>query len=124
MSTPLRQDGARQPSRRRSRASLRPQPRNRPTPETWDLRDLLADPEKGYATLTKEIDARARRFEELREILKPDLSLEQFMDALGQAESIARLMQRLGAYAYLWFSENTKHQAARSFKARVEELQA
>ena len=92
--------------------------------ETWDLRDLLADPERGYAALTKEIDARAQRFEQLRDILTPDLPIERFMEALEQAEFIARLMQRLGAYAYLWFSENTKHQAARSFKARVEDFQA
>src|SRR5205823_2232765 len=97
---------------------------NRSTADTWDLRDLLADPENDYTTLTKELDARVSRFEILRDILKPDLSIEQFLDALGQAESIARIMQRLGAYAYLWFAENTKHQAARSFKAKVEELQA
>src|SRR5439155_479755 len=30
----------------------------------------------------------------------------------------------LGAYAYLWFSENTKNQKARVFKSAVEEMQA
>src|SRR2546428_14164403 len=40
------------------------------------------------------------------------------------AEAITRTTSRLGAYAYLWFSENTKNQKARVFKAAVEEMQA
>jgi oligoendopeptidase F len=34
---------------------------------------------------------------------------------------VAQSASRLGAYAYLWFSENTKDSKARSFKANVEE---
>src|SRR5256712_2851649 len=32
-------------------------------------------------------------------------------------------MSRLGAYAYLWFSDNTRTQTGRAFKAAVEEMQ-
>src|SRR2546428_4263205 len=49
---------------------------------------------------------------------------ETFLDALKLAEAITRTTSRLGAYAYLWFSENTKNQKARVFKAAVEEMQA
>jgi oligoendopeptidase F len=124
ISTSPRRNGAGRHSPRRSGAVVSTKIQNRSTADTWDLRDLLADPEKEYMTLTTELDARVARFEKLRDILKPDLSIESFLDALGQAESIARIMQRLGAYAYLWFAENTKHQVARSFKAKVEEFQA
>ena len=91
---------------------------------TWNLKDLLADPLRDLHTLTNEIDGQVRRFEGLRPRLSPELSADAFLEALRLAETITRLMNRLGAYAYLWFSEDTKHQGARSFKAKVEELQA
>ena len=90
----------------------------------WDLKDLLEDPERDFSALTKELDAQVERFEGLRDVLSPDLPADRFLDTLRLAEAITRTMNRLGAYAYLWFSENTKDQAARSFKAKVEELQA
>src|SRR5207253_10783847 len=64
------------------------------------------------------------RFEALRGRLSPDMPAETFLEALRLAETIARATSKLGAYAHLWFSENTKDQQARSFKAAVEELQA
>jgi oligoendopeptidase F len=91
---------------------------------SWNLKDLLEDPERDYVSLTKEVDAQVQRFEGLRRSLSPDIPVAQFLDALRLAESITRTMNRLGAYAYLWFSQDTRHQAARAFKARVDELQA
>jgi len=40
---------------------------------------------------------------------------------LALTETVAQHASRLGAYAYLWFSENTANPQARSFKTRVEE---
>ena len=91
---------------------------------TWNLKDLLEDPDRDFAALTKELDAQVERFEDMRDLLSPDLPEDRFLDALQVAESIIRTMNRLGAYAYLWFSQDTKHQQARAFKAKVEELQA
>src|SRR6185369_9960396 len=90
----------------------------------WTLTDLLKDPERDFSALTTELDVQVGRFEAVRKALLPDLPAETFLDSLRLAETITRAMNRLGAYAYLWFSENTKHQAARAFKAKVEELQA
>lgn len=90
----------------------------------WNLKDLLSDPLRDLERLRKEADGQVRRFEEFRERLSPEIPSEAFLEALRLAETIARTTSRLGAYAYLWFSEDTKHQRARSFKAAVEELQA
>ncbi len=97
-----------------------------PTPfrETWNLRDLLDAPARDLARLRTELDGQVRRFEAFRERLSPDIPSDTFLEALCLADTIARTTSRLGAYAYLWFSENTKDQRARSFKAIVEELQA
>jgi oligoendopeptidase F len=45
----------------------------------------------------------------------------ELLALLTLSEAIAQGSSRLGAYAYLWFSENTKNSEARSYKARVEE---
>ena len=95
-----------------------------PTSASWNLKDLLPDPARDLERLRKEVDDQAGRFEEFRGRLSPDIPADTFLEALRLADTIARTTSRLGAYAYLWFSENTKDQQARSFKAIVEELQA
>lgn len=90
----------------------------------WNLGDLLRDPLRDLELLRKEVDGQVQRFEAFRERLSPDIPSDTFLEALRLADTIARTTSKLGAYAYLWFSENTKDQRARSFKAIVEELQA
>jgi oligoendopeptidase F len=90
----------------------------------WSLKDLLADPHSDFSALSKELDQQVERFEGLRKGLLPGLATGIFLETLRLGEAITRTMNTLGAYGYLWFSENTKHQPARAFKAKVEELQA
>src|SRR5438309_164322 len=92
--------------------------------EIWNLQDLLRDPAHDLDVLRQELEEQVRRFEGFRDRLAPEIPAETFLDALKLAEAITRTMSRLGAYAYLWFSENTKNQKARAFKAAVEEMQA
>ncbi|HEX9284056.1 MAG TPA: M3 family oligoendopeptidase [Nitrospirales bacterium] len=91
---------------------------------TWNLRNLLHDPVRDFDVLRKEVEDQIQRFEGFRGRLSAEMPAETFLEALRLAETIARAASKLGAYAYLWFSENTKEQRARSFKATVEELQA
>lgn len=91
---------------------------------TWNLKDLLEDPERDLTALTAQLEGQVEQFEALRPLLSPHVSSDRFLDAMRLAEAITRTINRLGAYAYLWFSENTKDQSARAFKAKVEELQA
>src|SRR5207302_9327813 len=91
---------------------------------SWNLQDRLREPARDRDLLRQELEEQVRRFEGFRVRLSPDIPAETFLDALKLAEAITRTTSRLGAYAYLWFSENTKNQKARVFKAAVEEMQA
>src|SRR5207244_2206227 len=91
---------------------------------SWNLHDLLREPACDRDRLRQELEEQVRRFEGFRDRLSPEIPAETFLDALKLAEAITRTTSRLGAYAYLWFSENTKNQKARAFKAAVEEMQA
>src|SRR5438309_398887 len=94
------------------------------TPLSWNLQDLLREPARDLDVLQQELEEQVRCFEGFRGRLASEIPAETFLDALKLAEAITRTTSRLGAYAYLWFSENTKNQKARVFKAAVEEMQA
>jgi len=90
-------------------------------PDRWDLTDLVKDPVGQLEAQLMAIDVEVSEIEAARDGLSPDLSPAAFASILNLSESVARSTSRLGAYAYLWFSENTKDSRARSFKAKVEE---
>ena len=90
-------------------------------PDRWDLTDLVKDPVGQLEAQLMAIDVEVSEIEAARDGLSPDLSPAAFASILNLSESVARSASRLGAYAYLWFSENTKDSRARSFKANVEE---
>ena len=90
-------------------------------PDRWDLSDLVKDPVGQLEAQLMAIDVEVSEIEAARDGLSGDLSPAAFTSILNLSESVARSASRLGAYAYLWFSENTKDSRARSFKANVEE---
>lgn len=90
-------------------------------PERWDLSHLVQDPVQRLEQHLTELDAQIVQIEAARTTLAPGMSASDFQAILQLSESIARGCSRLGAYAYLWFSEDTKDSKARSFKAHVEE---
>ncbi|MBI4402391.1 MAG: M3 family oligoendopeptidase [Nitrospirae bacterium] len=90
-------------------------------PEQWDLSPLLKNPIEDFDVLAKDLDSLASQFEPWRERLSPDMSSQAFVDLLRLNEQIAEISSKLNAYAYLWFSEDTKNLQARAFKAKVEE---
>ena len=90
-------------------------------PDRWDLSDLVKDPAGQLEAQLMAIDVEVSEIEAARDGLSGDLSPAAFASILNLSESVARSASRLGAYAYLWFSENTKDSRARSFKANVEE---
>lgn len=90
-------------------------------PDRWDLADLIKDPIHQLDAHLSSIETHVAQIESRRQTLNPELSDDEFASILNLSESVARSTSRLGAYAYLWFSENTKDSKARSFKAHVEE---
>lgn len=90
-------------------------------PDRWDLTHLVKDPVRQLDAHLSSIEAQVTQIESARKTLGPALSGDEFASILNVSESVAQSASRLGAYAYLWFSENTKDGKARSFKAHVEE---
>ncbi len=108
----------------RKTASSSPPRRSIPSREFadhWDLSDLITDPVKQFDRYLKDLTAKVERFQTARHVLAPTMSEQTFLDFLTLSEQIAKDSGRLGAYAYLWFSEDTKQLQARSFKNKVEE---
>lgn len=105
--------------------SVRRQPRRKPSTSIahnrWDLSDLVKkapiDVERNLVDLGKLVG----QVESARPRLQATISAPDFLAILKLVESIAELSNRLGAFAYLWFSENTKDANSRSLKSRVEE---
>jgi oligoendopeptidase F len=89
--------------------------------DRWELSDLVADPVKQFDRYLKDLSAKVARFEGARADLAATMPEQSFLNLLTLSEQIARDSGRLGAYSYLWFSEDTKQLEARSFKTKVEE---
>ncbi|MGC3973553.1 MAG: M3 family oligoendopeptidase [Nitrospira sp.] len=89
--------------------------------DRWELSDLVADPVKQFDRYLKDLTAKVTRFEAARPDLSSTMPEQHFLNLLTLSEQIARDSGRLGAYSYLWFSEDTKQLQARAFKTKVEE---
>lgn len=90
-------------------------------PSEWDLSGLLRQPVQDSEHILKHLDQQVSQVEARRPALAPAMTVEGFQEILRLLEEIASLSSKLSAYAYLWFSENTKRPEARAFKTRVEE---
>ena len=108
-------------SRFRSSDSHSPTKTGGRIPDRWDLSHLAKDPVKNLDGLLGDLEAKVAQFESARPQLSPTMPSDSFQRMLALSEDIASESSRLSAYAYLWFSENTKHLGARSFKTKVEE---
>ncbi len=87
----------------------------------WDLSHLVEKPAAQFDHLIQDIEEQVSQFEASRTRLSPSMGTDAFMRLVELSQTIAAASSRLGAYAYLWFSENTKDLEARSFKTKVEE---
>jgi oligoendopeptidase F len=101
--------------------SARHHSRQFPVSDRWILTDLLEAPVERLEQHLADLDAHVKRIESARPTLSPTISSNAFQSIMKELEAVARGSSNLGAYAYLWFSENTKDLKARSFKTRVEE---
>ena len=90
-------------------------------PDRWDLTHLVENPVQHLDRHLSDLDAQVAKIETARTRLSPGMPSDDFQAILSISESVAQSSSRLGAYAYLWFSENTKDAKARSFKTQVEE---
>ncbi len=104
-----------------SRKTSSPQRQKLSYSERWDLSHVADKPVERFEILLGEIEAKVVQFEAARGQLSPTMETAVFLPLLTLSEDITAASSKIGAYAYLWFSENTKDLAARSFKTKVEE---
>ncbi len=90
-------------------------------PDRWDLTHLVDNPVAQLDRHLSALEAQVTQIEAARPSLSPSMSAKDFQSVLKLSESVAQGSSRLGAYSYLWFSEDTKDAKARSFKSHVEE---
>lgn len=90
-------------------------------PDRWDLTQLVNDPATDIDAQLADLGSKVAQIETARSTLTPSMSSQDLLTLLHLSEEIAQGASRLGAYAYLRFSENTKNAEARSLKTRVEE---
>lgn len=104
------------------KAAVRPQRRSSaPIADRWNLADLVERPVQHLDTRLSELEQAVSAIEAARPDLSPSMPSARFLELLALSERVAQGSARLGAFAYLWFSEDTKQPEARSFKSRVEE---
>ena len=91
-------------------------------PQRWSLADLLPEPiEQSIATALADLDTAVSDFEAQRARLTDGLAPDEFLSILRQYEAIAHRAGRLGAYAYLRFSEDTQNQTSLSIRDRIDQ---
>jgi oligoendopeptidase F len=92
----------------------------------WNLNDVLpASSGKLFqSSVLDQLEGMLVEFENARSLLNDSISSDQLLMMLDRYEKISRLNSRLGSYSYMHFSEDTKSQDARTFKARAEEINA
>ena len=89
----------------------------------WSLKDLLPATEgPEFDQILADLEEALSQLEASRDLLSPDISEENFVGLLSQVEKIAALSNRLSAYGFLWFSEDTQHQDALAFMGSMEKL--
>ncbi len=94
-------------------------------PGRWTLESLLQTHEgPEFEKTLAEFERQIKDFEDIRPQLKPDMSAADFVEILQGYETLEITGRRLGAYAQLWFTEDTQSQAALSFLGRINQLSA
>ena len=90
---------------------------------TWNLSDIIPAPEgEPLESITTELELVISAIEAMRPKLSEEISSTDFNHTLELTERVTEAANRLGAYAGLWFSEDTQNQAALAFQGKIEQL--
>lgn len=89
----------------------------------WNLRDILPEiGSKDYKSLLEDSEKNIKFIESFRGKLNSNINIKDFMSIIKAKERLSEDISRLTDYAYLWFSENTADQQAKSFRSTTEQL--
>jgi oligoendopeptidase F len=93
--------------------------------KSWNLKDVLPSHSgPRFDAELKELKSDLEEFERLKGKLSAKISVGDLRSALGVYERIQRSNARFKWYAYMYFSQDTTSQEARTFKGRMDELDA
>lgn len=91
----------------------------------WSLDDLYpSGSSKEMERAIEDLKKKVEKFEAYRPELTDNVAFDKFLTVIKDLEEISKLMQRIGGYAELWFTEDTQDQAAQTLVARMEQLSA
>lgn len=91
----------------------------------WDLGELFSgfnSPE--LQTAFDNVEEQVTSFEGVRNKLKPDMDADTFLDVVRASEELARIVNRVYAFAELSFAADTQDQNAQSLVGRVQQFVA
>lgn len=89
----------------------------------WRLEDVLpAQSGKIFTTFIEQLESMVVEFESKRSDLTNEIKEQKFLAMLSDYENIVKMQVRLGSYGFMLFSEDTRSQEGRTFKARAEEI--
>jgi oligoendopeptidase F len=91
----------------------------------WSLKDLFTDPngsdlEAAFQTLEEQVSS----FEGLRQQLKNDLPVSNYLEILRDSEETTRLASKLYSYAELAFAADTQNQSIQALLGRIRQFLA
>jgi oligoendopeptidase F len=91
----------------------------------WSLNDLFPSSDSKEIKLALDaLEELVADFESRRDELKNDLHADKFIEIIKELEEITKLIQRIGGFADLWFTEDTQDQSAQVMVAKIEQLSA
>ena len=91
----------------------------------WSLSDLFPSsnsPE--FKQALKELESKVAEFIKVRKELSADIQPKRFLEIIALLEEILKLRSRLGAYAELWFAEDTQDQNAQTLVGQMQQMDA
>jgi oligoendopeptidase F len=89
----------------------------------WSLDDLLpADRGPELDRVLEELEAAVAELEASREQLSAAMAEGEFQRLMALVERIHTLSDRLGAYGYLWYAEDTQDEDALAFRGRMDQI--
>src|SRR6476620_5576167 len=87
---------------------------------TWDLSELVKNhKEDEFSNFLLSIDDKVKQFENKRSILKPDISIKNFLELIKDSEIISEKLSIVLGYAHLKYAENTASNEAASLMTKM-----
>ncbi len=91
----------------------------------WSLSDLFSSSNSPkFKQALKELESKVAEFIKVRKELSADIQPKRFLEIIALLEEILKLRSRLGAYAELWFAEDTQEQNAQTLVGQMQQMDA